>query len=510
MNGISRVGVAATLAMALILAGCAPGDTTESGDASAPIEVTIGTFGPPETFDVANMNWGRSLPYSQAVFDGLLRAKENGVDVEPWLAVDWSYDETKTILTMDLQEGVNFTDGTDFTAQVAADNLIRFRDGQSPQRSKAAKVVSASAEDDLTLRVELSEPDPAFLINLTQVAGLQQSPATFASEDAATNPVGSGPYILDASKTVAGSSYVFTRNPDYWSPSSQHFETITVKAYPESTALLNALRGKQLNAAYVQDNSSLPQIEDAGYTVDTTFLSLVGFFMFDRAGALTPALGDTRVRQAINLAIDGEAMLEVVEQGLGNPTGQVFRPVSQAWDESLDAEFPYDPERARELMAAAGYADGFDMTIPTSSFFPQAVYPIVQQQLAEIGVRVTLADVGLNLYPDMRAAKYSATVFQLQQDPSDAQLVSFMLSRNAAWNPFKYGDDVADEYIADVLVGNEEAAASAAALNRHVTTEAWFDPWYTRQASFVTDSIVDVTMNQAADLPYLYDIVPAE
>lgn len=501
---------AALAAMALVLVGCAAGDDSGGqGSSDMPAELVIGNITPPQTLDANNMNWGNQSAYAQALFDTLLRPSTNGIDVEPGLATEWSYNDDKTVLTLTLRDDVTFTDGEKLTAEVAAQNLLRFRDGSSPQRAKASGVVDAVAKDDTTLEITLQQADPAFILYLTQAAGLVESTSNFDSEDAATNPVGSGPYVLDEAATVVGTSYAFTKNEDYWDDELPRYDNLTIKVFSDSTSLLNALRGNQLDASAINDNSMLEQVEAAGYTTHPLFQSMQGLFLFDRGGQLTPALADVKVRQAINYAIDSEAFLETIGLGYGELTQQPFRANAEGWVEDLNSTYEYDPEKARELLAEAGYADGFTLSMPSSAAFPQALFPLMQQQLGEVGINVVYTDVGTNLIPEILGAKFSAAFFQLQQDPEPSQLITFMVAPNATWNPFKFADEKADELIAQVRAGGDGAAAAAEELNTYLVEQAWFNPWYSVQTSFVTDAETNVTINEGNAYPNLWDIVPA-
>lgn len=507
---MKRFGIvgAAVVALTIALTGCTTSSSGGTAGTANP-DLVLGNIVPPQTLDANNMNWGNQSIYAQAIFDTLLRQNPNGTDVEPALATKWSYNADKTVLTMTLRKDVTFTDGTKFTADVAAKNLIRFRDGTSPQRAKAAGIVDVKAVDDTTLQITLNRADPAFLTYLTQAAGLVESPASFTAANVATNPIGSGPYILDTKSTVVGTSYTFTKNPRYWDTGLQHYKTVTVKIFTDATSLLNALRGNQLNASAINDNSLLPQTEQAGYKTLPLFQSMVGLFLFDRGGTVTPALKDVRVRQAINYALNTSAFLQAVGLGYGKLTHQPFRAGTQGWVKSLNTTYSYDPKKAKELLAEAGYPNGFDLNMPSSGALPQALFPLVQQQLGDVGIRVTYTDVGANLIPNLLGAKFSAAYFQLQQDPIPSQLVTFMLAPNATWNPFKYSDPKSAELIAAVQAGGSGEKAAAEALNTYVTDQAWFDPWYTVQTSMVTDKKTHVTINQGNAFPNLWDIAPA-
>jgi peptide/nickel transport system substrate-binding protein len=455
------------------------------------------------------MNWGNQSIYGQAVYDALVRVQTNGTDVEPSLATSWEYNEDNTVLTMQLRDDVVFTDGTPFNAEAAAANLIRFRDGTSPQRQKAAGIVEGTAVDEYTLQITLNQPDPAFLVYMGLAPGQMMSPNAFDNEDIATNPVGSGPYILDTEATVIGSSYVFRRNPDYWDPSIQYYETLTVNVYTDSSAILNAVRGGQLNVARINDSSIVPQIEAAGYDIHTLYLNMVGLFLWDRGGAVNPAIGDVRVRQAINYAIDREALLEVIGLGYGELSQQPFPENSAAFAPELDTTYSYDPDKARELLAEAGYADGFDLAMPTTAGLPRDIPPLVGQMLADVGITVEWVDVGTNLIADLLGAKYSVSWFSLQQDPVDAQLINFMLAENATWNMFKYHTPETDALIEQVLAGGPDAGTAAQELNRYVVENAWFNEWYNSADMTASDAATEVTINQGNAHPYIWDIKPA-
>lgn len=502
-----NTALVATVAAGLALAGCSGGSGGSSSQASK--SLTLGNVLAPATFEARNMNWGNQSIYAQAVFDGLLRPSPDGKGVEPGLATKWEYNADKTVLTMTLRQGVTFTDGTAFTADVAVQNLLRFRDGTSPQKSKVAGLLDAKAQDASTLVITLKEPNPGFLLDLAQAAGLEESPKAFSSADVKTNPVGSGPYTLDTGQTVVGSSYVFKKNPKYWDAAHVAYDTMTIKVFTDATSEVNALRGKQLNAAAVADNTILDQVKAAGFTATGQELNFAGLFLFDRSGKTNPALGDIKVRQAINYAIDGKAMLKTVGQGQGDPVGQIFRQGSPAYDESLNSTYAYSPDKAKQLLAEAGYANGLELTIPTSSGFPKALWPLLQQQLQDVGIKANYVDVGQNIISDLQSQKYGVSYFTLQRDVDDWQLISNAIAPNATWNTFKYSDPKVDSLISTIRTGSDaDRNAALKQLNEYVVQQAWFDPWFAPTNYFVTDSKTSVELNQGNVWPNLWNITP--
>lgn len=499
--------VAATAALALTLAGCGAAATQGAGG-SSDSTLTLGVLVPATTFSAQDINWANESPYGQAVYDGLLHATPNG-DIEPWLATKWTYDDTKTKLTLTLRTDVTFTDGTKFTADVAAQNLLRFRDGNSPNKSDLSRVADAKASGESTLEITLKEPDPALLTALTQGGGLQESPKAFSSSTIKTVPVGSGPYIMDTGATVIGSSYVFTKNPKYWAPDSVHYDKLELKVYGDATALLNAVKGHQVDAANTPDNNSLDQMEAAGYKVNPLELNWTGLLLLDRAGTTNPALGDVRVRQAINYAFDKKALLKAVGKDYGTVTTQIFPENSPAYDKSLDSYYDYDPTKAKQLLAEAGYANGLTLKQPQSSLIGAATYTLLAQQLKDVGITVEYTDVAQGYIADLVSAKWGSAYMILQEDSTAWKIATFGLLPDSAWNPFHTNDPTVVSLAQTIQNGSESEADDAAKkLNKYLVEQAWYAPWYRMQSSFVTDANTTVTVQQGNAYPYLWNFLP--
>jgi peptide/nickel transport system substrate-binding protein len=508
MMRLKKTVVAAALALGLSLTGCAGGSGGSSSEPKSK-SLALGNVIAPATFEARNFNWGNQSVYAQAVYDSLVKIAPSGHDIEPSLATSWEYNADETVLTMKLRDDVTFSDGTPFTADVAAQNLLRFRDGTSPQKSKVADMVDAKAQDQTTLVITLKQANPAFLIYLGQAAGLMESPKAFDAPDVKTNPVGSGPYTLNTSKTVVGTSYVFDKNPKYWDPENVHYDTLTVNVYADATSGLNALRGKQLNASTVGDPTIVTQVESAGFNVHKQNLNFVGLLLFDRSGKTNPALGDVRVRQAINHAIDSEAMLKTLQKGQGVATGQVFPESSVAYDESLNSVYKFDPAKAKQLLAEAGYGDGLELTLPTTSIFPKSLPPLLQQQLGDVGIKANFVDTGVNVIADLQSQKYGLSYFSLQRDRNDWMLISTMIAPNATWNTFKYQDPKVDSLLETIRTGEgDKHDAALKDLNKYIVDQAWFNPWFAPESYFTTDSKTTVDLNQGNAWPNLWDIKP--
>ncbi|WOF24286.1 ABC transporter substrate-binding protein [Microbacterium betulae] len=487
------------------MTACSGGGAGEAEDTS----LTLGAITAPTTLDPAGSEWGNRAPFYQAVYDTLLYADSDG-EIQPWLATEWSYNDDGTVLTLTLRDDVSFTDGSALTAEVVAENLQRFQDGTSPDAGYFADVASFEAPDETTVVVTLNAPDPAFLDYLTRDPGLVASSEAIDSGDLTTTPVGSGAYVLDTAATVTGTSYVYTANPDYWNPDVQHYESLTINVLQDPTSALNAIKAGEADAVRISTNDNLDEVEAAGWTINSNELDFQGLLLLDRAGTVSEPLGDVRVRQAINYAIDRDAMLAALQQGHGTVTTQVFPTGSGAYDEALDDAYPYDPDQARELLEEAGYADGFTISMPNSAVLGATVYSLVEQQLADIGITVQYTDPGNNFIADLLAPKYPASFMALEQNP-DWQLIQFMLAPTAIFNPYHYEDETANALFERIQYGDEtEQVAAASELNAYIVDQAWFAPFYRVEGVMASAPGTSVEMLPTNAYPSIFDIAPAE
>lgn len=501
--------MAVALASALTLSGCAAGAGAEDDDDGGGGTLTLGAVSSPTTLDPSGSKWGSSAPFYQAVFDTLLLATPEGT-IEPWLATDWSYNEDNTELTLSIRDDVSFTDGSQLTADVVVQNLERFRDGTSPNAGDLNNVVSIEASDDTTVVLGLAAPDPALLNYLTRDAGLVGSAENFDNPSIATEPIGSGPYVLDTNATVTGTSYVYEANPDYWHSDVQHYGAVTINVFTDPTSALNAIKAGDANGMKVASNDYRAEVEGAGWTVHEHQLEFQGVLLFDRGGDMAPELADVRVRQAVNHAFDKEALLSALQSDHGTTTTQVFPETSPGFDPALDERYPYDPEKAQELLAEAGYPDGFTLSMPSTSLVAPATWTLLTQQFADVGITVELTDPGNNFLSEMLAPKYPAALMILEQN-SDWQLIQFMISPTAPFNPFGFQDPQVDEYLEEIQTGDDdERAASARELNEYIVEQAWFAPWFRLQGVFATDANTTAELLPTNSYPALYDIVPVD
>ncbi|WP_341359180.1 ABC transporter substrate-binding protein [Georgenia sp. M64] len=509
--------LAAALAATLALAGCSnsPADEEEGGaDSTAGAEkaqnLVLGNNGDVLTWDPGEMKEGAVIHYAEAVYDPLLR-KTADSQIEGNLATDYSYNDDLTELTLTLQEGITFSDGAALDAEAVKANLEARKAGAGSASEAAKAIESIEAVDETTVVLTLSEPSPGLLAALATYLGYMASPAVIESGEIATNPVGTGPYVLDAADSEGGVSYQFDAREDYWNPEAYPFETLEIRPYEEFSARYNALTTGQIQFMY-GTSDMVPQAEADGLTVQSVPGEWQGIILQDRGGEVSEPLGDVRVRQAINYALDREAILETHYSGFGQVSTQTFNPASEAWVDELNERYPYDPEMARELLAEAGYADGFSIPVSYSEGFMSPLVPIVAQYLADVGITVEqvpvngFANGGLETLQSQPAFMLSFST----NIPAWTDVLN-KLTPTSLWNYFGYTDETVTRLLEEIpATQGDEQAALYQELNTHLVEDAWFAPVVTQENIYLSSDDVEVTMQQAQLMPSLRFFAPAE
>ena len=498
----------------LLLAGCSagspPADTSDGGAASARgAKLTLGQLGDLASWDSAQAHVGHALVPYQLVYDTLILREPDG-ELSPMLATDWSYNDDRTVLTVDLRTDVTFSDGEPFNADAVAANFEHFKAGNGRQAVQLTQFESATVVDDDTVEINLAAPDPAMEYYLSQAAGLMASPAAIEAGTLETDPVGTGPYLYDKANSVRDAQSLFTAKEDYWNPDLQKFDAVELRILQDTSARANAIISGQVDWTTL-DAKTADQAEGAGleiipdYQVDWT-----GVTFFDRDGAINPALADVRVRQAINYAIDRETLLEQLQLGRGTATSQVFGPESGAFVDDLEDYYPYDPEKAQELLKEAGYEDGLAITLPVIDGFATQITAIAQQ-LSEVGITVNQVSVApANYVADAVQKKFEAFNFNLFQGEAWVA-INQIIAPTATFNPFQTTDPELEDLISVVQLGGDDSEAAAQDVNRYVTENAWFMPLYRidQISVYNPETITAVAQIQSA-MPSLYNFAPAE
>ncbi len=325
-----------------------------------------------------------------SVYETVVTVDEN-LDIQPGLAEDWEVSDDGTTYTFYLQEDVTFHDGTEFNAEALEYNFERILDEElgSPASSDLALIDTMTVEGEHTLVVELEEPFAPFLAGLTHRAGQVVSPEAAEDEevDLSNHPVGTGPYQFE--EAVAQSHISFEAYEDYWgeAPGVDQLEYRTFTN--EDTRITNLTSGELdiVNRVAYKDIEQLEEDPE----IEMSYEDGIGFqgMMLNTNRA---PFDNQEVRQAMNYAVDREAIAEVVFHGGVNPSVSPFAPSS--WANNPDLEVPErDAERAQELLESSAVDDlSFTLSIRPSPA-EQQLGEMLQSMLNEVGFEVELEQV---------------------------------------------------------------------------------------------------------------------
>lgn len=445
--------------------GTGSGSSSASAPAAGDAALAIGFVLEPVSLDFTQAD-GAAIPQVLLtnVYETLVKQDQNG-DLVPGLAESWEVSEDGLTYTFALREGVTFSNGAPFTADDAVFSINRVKTDWKPSVKAAMDVVaSAEAVSPTELRVTLSAPNNPWLFKMSTRIGAMFSATGVA--DLANTPIGTGPYVFGTWNR--GDSIVLERNPSYWGDAPQ-VQTVTFRYFQDPTAMNNALLTGGIQViSTVQTPETLGQFEDpAKYRIiDGTTNGEVMMTL----NTSKPPLDDVKVRQAINYAIDKQALLEAAWSGYGTVIGSHEAP-TDPWFVDQAGVYPYDPDRARALLTEAGQpALTLSLKLPPVPY-AQAAAPILISQLADVGITVDASNVTFDVWLDQvfAQADYDLTIINHVEPRDIATLWGDPEYYTRYDNPqvqalFASGD-AGDEtqYVADYRQAVELLAADAAA-----------------------------------------------
>ena len=352
------------------------------------------------------------------VFEGLTRFSADG-SVRPSLAHSWDISDDGTVYTFHLQQGVMFHDGTAFDADDVKFSLDRARaeDSTNAQKALFAGIVSVDAVDPHAVRITLSNPNGAFTTNLAWGDAVMVAPESIG--DAATNPVGTGPFRFV--RWVQGDHVELGRNPDYWGEPVA-LESAIFKFISDPTAAFAAMMAGDIDAF---PGYPAPETLDQ-FRGDPRFSVVVGSTEGETilsTNNQSGPLADVRVRKAIAHAINRQEIIDGAMYGFGTPIGTHFAPHHPDYLD-LTANSAHDPELSRQLLADAGHGDGLSLRLmlPPPSYARRGG-EIVAAQLRNVGIDVEISNLEWSQWLEQvfRNKDYDLTIVS-HTEPNDINI----------------------------------------------------------------------------------------
>lgn len=388
MKGKLKYGVFLASALAILATGIA--------DAAADGVLTIGRQEDSNNLDPVKAAENVNLWVFASMYDVLIHVDKTGTKLEPGLAESWSVSDDQLTYTLKLRDA-KFSDGSPITAEDAAFNLLRIRDHKESAWSSSYSVIKdAKAADDRTLVITLNQPTAPFLAWLAMPsAGITQKKSV-AENEAVLNdhPVSSGAFILkDWSR---GERLTLEKNPNYWRADQVSLDQVQWVSVPDdNTRMLNVQAGELDCAIFVPFSQIETLKQDSNLNVMLDPSSREDHLLINHAHG---ALGKKEVRQAIDMAIDEQAIVDAVTFGTGEVANS-FIPKGALYHYADNKRYPYDPEGAKKLLATAGVKDlTLNYIVQAGDEVDEQTAVLIQQQLAQAGITANINKVDASQY----------------------------------------------------------------------------------------------------------------
>lgn len=457
------------LVLSTILAGCQTdsSDGNSGDDEKEPKILVFGRGGDSVSLDPATVTDGESFKVTQNVFETLVNFGKQDTEINPGLAKEWKPSEDGLTYTFQLEEGIKFHDGTDFNAEAVVANFERWANGSGEdfyyyssmfggyKGDEGHVIDSVTADGDYTVVFKLKRPQAPFLKNLAMSPFGIASPKAFKEQGAkfGDNPVGTGPFKFAEWKR--NDSITIEKNEDYWVKGLPKLDKVVFKAIPDNSARLNALNTGEIDLAdgvnpadgkSVESNSELQLFERPSMNVG--YLGLT---------STRPPFDKVEVRQAINHAIDKQAIVDAFFEGRAEVAKNPMPPVISGYNDDI-AGYDFDPEKAKALLAEAGLAEGFEMELwampVPRPYMPdgQKVAEVIQSNLADVGIKAKIVTFEWATYLE-KARNGEADAFMLgwTGDNGDADNFLYVLldKDNIGSNNYSY---YSNDELHDILI----------------------------------------------------------
>ena len=384
------------------------------------------------------------------IFEGLVKADENG-NLNPAVASEYTISDDSTVYTFTLRDGIKFHDGSLVTVEDIKYSLERNMgvDGSEPLIRAYSKIDSVNIIDDSHVEVVLKEADSDFLTQLT-VAIIPAS-----NEHPETTPIGTGPY-----KYVSNSpqeNFIVTRFDEYWGQPA-YIKDVVFKIESNMDAIVMDLKGGSIDMMARVTSQQAAQLSEQFNVYEGTMNLVQALYLNNDV----KPFDDVKVRQALCYAVNPQEIMDFVSDGAGTEVGSAMFPAfTKYFMPELNDTYNTDVEKAKALLAEAGYPDGFEFTITVPSNYGQHVdtAQVISEQLKEIGVTANIQEIEWNswvsdVYSDR---KYEATVVGIDASTLSASALLSRYVSDAGKNFVNFKSDAFDAAYANAQASNDDA-----------------------------------------------------
>lgn len=444
-----------------VLPGCGdgskdPGGQGNNGKTGEPVkggEITVGiaqdlddSLDPHQTVAAGT----REVLFN--IFEGLVKPNSDG-EMIPAVAEKYTLSEDGTTYTFTLREGVKFHNGQTVTAEDVVYSINRCAavpEGQEkPLVAAFSAVKSVEALDEKTVAVTIAQRDLEFISYMTAAI----IPADY--ENQATAPVGTGPFRF-VSRTPQ-QDFVMERFEDYWGAPAW-LDKVTYKICENADALVMNLNGGSIDLCAHLTSAQASQLNQSFQVLEGTMNLVQAIYLNNQAKPFDNQL----VRQALCYAIDRQGIMDMVADGHGTAVGSSIYPAfTKYFLPELVDKYPHDMAKAKELLAQAGYPDGFDMTISVPNNYQPHMdtAEVVAEQLREAGINVTIQPVEWSTWLDTiyNGRQFQATVVGVDAANMTARAMLERFTSDYGKNFINYNNPAYDALFQQAINAQDEA-----------------------------------------------------
>ena len=413
------------------------------------------------------------------VFEGLMKPTPEG-DLIPAVAEKYEVSDDQLVYTFTIRDGIKFHNGQPVTAGDVVNSITRCIE---PSEAGVLAVEPLSAVekvtgmDERTVQIRLKEPNTEFLAYLT----LAILPAEYDGQD--TAPVGTGPFKFVS--RAAQDNIVLERFDDYWGEKA-YLDKVTYKIIENADSILMSLQSGAVDLFAHLTSTQVAQLGD-DFNIEEGTMNLVQAMYLNHA---EKPFDDVRVRQALCCAIDRQQILDLAFDGYGSLIGSSMYPAfGKYFDDSLTNYYTHDVEKAKALLADAGYPDGFSMTITVPSNYQPHIdtAQVIVEQLKEVGITAEILPVTWEswLNDTYVGRQFQATVVGVDASTMTARALLERFTSTAGNNFINYNNAEYDAFFQEAVSAADDAAQTAA---------------YKKAEANLTENAANVYIQDLADL----------
>ncbi len=412
------------------------------------------------------------------VFEGLMKPTPEG-DLIPAVAEKYEISDDQLTYTFTIRDGIKFHNGDPVTAEDVGESLARCKNGGDGifEVEAFSNIQHIETADSRSISITLGEPDSEFLSYLTAAV----LPAGYDGQD--TAPVGTGPFKFVS--RAAQDNIVLERFDDYWGEKA-YLDKVTYKIIENADSILMSLQSGAVDLFAHLTSTQVAQLGDE-FNIEEGTMNLVQAMYLNNAVA---PFDDVRVRQALCYAIDRQQILDLAFDGYGSLIGSSMYPAfGKYFDDSLTNYYTYDVEKAKALLADAGYPDGFSMTITVPSNYQPHLdtAQVIVEQLKQVGITAEILPVTWEswLNDTYMGRQFQATVVGVDASTMTARALLERFTSTAGNNFINYNNAEYDAIFQAAIAAADDAAQTAA---------------YKQAEANLTENAANVYIQDLADL----------